>query len=116
MENPLQVQTLVTILQLFLTFGNVIIMLYAFSKFLSKPHDTLEARVTVLEAKQRDTEASLLQGNDRFKEQNNTNEVLLTSLLALIEFEIQYCLTEDKPISNDLERAKTELHSFLAKK
>ena len=61
-------------------------------------------------------ESSLFLGNDRFREQEATNEVLLRSILALVEFEIQYCITEGKPISKDLEKAKDDLHGFLSKR
>lgn len=103
-------------MQLFLSFGNVCIMLYAFKKFLSKPHDSLEERVAVLESEQREMKERLLRGNDKFREQDNTNEVLIHSVLALIEFEMQYCLSEKKPITEELQKAKENLHSYLARR
>lgn len=103
-------------LQLILTFGNICVLGYALFKFLNRPHDTLEERVTTLEVKQKETENALHQGNDRFREQDETAEVLITSTLALIEFEISYCLTEKKPMSKDLETAKEELHKYLARR
>lgn len=103
-------------MQLFLSFGNVCIMLYAFKKFLSKPHDSLEERVAVLESEQREMKERLLKGNDKFREQDNTNEVLIHSVLALIEFEMQYCLSEKKPITEELQKAKENLHSYLARR
>ena len=63
-----------------------------------------------------DIKDSLKQGNDKFREQNETNEVLLNSTLALIEFEIQYCLTENKHISPELQKAKENLHTYLSKR
>lgn len=103
-------------LQTALAMCNIIIIAYGFFKFLNKPHDTLEGRVAALEVKQKDTEQALRQGNDRFRDQSSTNEVIQKSLLALIEFEIQYCTAEGKGISKDLERARDELHSYLARK
>lgn len=113
---PPEMQLLVSIMQLLLTFGNLCIMLYAFSKFLAKPHDTLEEKVSALENKVKEHEESLHQGNDKFREQNVTNEVLIHSTLALIEFEIQYCLTEKKLISPELQKAKDDLHGYLSKR
>ena len=110
------IQTAMTIMQFILTFGNLCIMMYALKTFLNKPHDTLEERVAVLEAKQDEVERRLHQGNKRFDEQDDTNEVILNSVLALIEFEIQYCLTEGKPISPDLDKAKNSLHKFLSRR
>ena len=45
-----------------------------------------------------------------------TNEVLIHSTMALIEFEIQYCLTEKKSLSPELQRAKDDLQSYLSRK
>ena len=80
------------------------------------PFKTLSNKVEEHEVRISKVESSLYLGNDRFREQENTNEVLLRSLLALIEFEIQYCITENKPISKDLEKAKDDLHAFLSKR
>lgn len=112
----MDMQAVMGIMQLVLTFGNLCIMFYAFSKFLNKPHDTLEQRVTNLEVKVDEIGDSLKQGNDRFRELNTTTEVLINSTLALIEFEIQYCYTEGKPVSNGLEKAKNDLNRFLARR
>jgi hypothetical protein len=61
-------------------------------------------------------EARLDRGDKNFEEQDETNRVVISSTLALIEFEIQYCLTEHKTPSKDLERAKEDLHSYLSKR
>lgn len=110
------VSTILPIMQLILSFGNICIIGYAFFKFLGKPHDSLESRVSVLEVKQKEVEQSLHQGNDRFREQHDVNEVIIHSTLALIEFEMQYCLTEHKQMSAGLEKAKEDLNRFLAKR
>lgn len=109
-------QTTLLILQLFLAVGNSAIMLYALSKFLTKPHDSLAQRVSDLEAAVRAINTSLEKGNVRFKEQDETNKVMIKSLLALIAFEIQYCITENKPVSDDLKQAKNDLNEFLSKR
>ena len=44
-------RALLNILQLLTTFGTLCIMLYTLKKFLSKPQDTLVARITACEAK-----------------------------------------------------------------
>lgn len=104
------------IMQLILSFSNLCIIGYAFFRFLKKPHDNLEERLHEVELSIKEIKSSLFQGNDRFRNQESTNEVLIHSTLALIEFEIQYCLTEKKQLSKDLERAKEDLHSYLARK
>lgn len=109
-------QTTLTIFQLLLAVGNLSIMVYALTKFIAKPHEDLTARVTKLEVRMDEVEDSLKQGNDRFREQQQTNEVIIHSVLALIEFEMQYCLTEHKSMSPGLEKAKEDLHEFLSGK
>ena len=99
-----------------LTTLNIIDKVLSFKRKANEPMENLDKRVTLLEEKQRDIETSLKKGNARFESQERTNEVLIRSTFALIEFEIQYCITENKPISADLERAKDELHNYLYKK
>lgn len=117
------VQEILPVLQLILATGNICILGYALVKFLNKPHSNLETRVSTLEIEVRETKQSLLQGNDRFrdqddkfKEQEKTNSVLIHSVLALIEFEIQYCLTEHKDMTKGLEKAKEDLNEYLSRK
>lgn len=104
------------VLQTVLAFCNICVLGYALLKFLNRPHNALEERVNAHDIEIREIKASLLQGNDRFRDQDDTNEVLIRSVLALVEFEMQYCLTEKKPMSNGLEKAKESLDNYLAKK
>lgn len=101
-------------LQMLLNIFNIAALLYAFRLFLRKPRDTIETRIVELEVKVKEIDQSLHQGNDRFKAQENTNEIILHSILALIEFEIQYCLVENKPMSEELKKARADLNSFLS--
>jgi len=109
-------QMVITVLSLFISMCTAITLIYGFGKFLRKPHDTLEERIIVLETKMKETDERLERGNDKFKEQDATNEVLIRSTLALIEFEIQYCLTENKQITNGLSKAKDDLQEYLARR
>lgn len=108
-------QIILMIFQIFLAFCNACIMVFAFKMFLSKPRESLEAKVAELIVKVKEIEDSLNLGNDRFRAQEKTNEVLISSTLALIEFEIQYCLTEDKLPTPELQKSKENLQSHLAK-
>ena len=99
-----------------LTILNIIDKAIALKDKNETPFKTLTSKVEEHEVRIGKIESSLFLGNDRFREQENTNEVLLRSLLALIEFEIQYLLQEGKPISKDLEKAKDDLHGFLSKR
>ena len=115
-EESMSVQTVLPVLQLILAFMNICVLLYALMRFLNRPHASLEDRVNALDVEIREIKESLKQGNDRFREQENTNEILTRCTFALLEFEVHYCETEHKPISKNLEKAKDDLHDYLARK
>jgi len=109
-------QLILMIFQLLVAVCTFIGMMYAFKVFISKPKDSLEARVVVLEKEVVDLKKSLHQGNDRFRKQDDTNEIILHSILALIEFEFQYCITEKVTMTDELKNAKEDLQRFLSKR
>lgn len=120
------VSFLMQYMDLILKFANIVIIGYAAYRFTKRPHDSLQERVTALEDKveklengvdlrQKDIEQQLRQGNDRFRSISNVLEVLLTCTLALINFEVHYCESEHKDISEDLEDARKILNKMLAK-
>lgn len=109
------VQNIALGLTVFLSFGNACIMLAAFKTFLSTPRKTMEKRVSDLEAKVASIEGSLQKGNEKFSDLGEIVEALLQCTQALIEFEIQYCLLENKEFSKGLEDAKTSLSKCLNK-
>lgn len=120
------VNFLIAYMDLILKFANIVIIGYAAYRFTMRPHDSLQERVTALEDKveklengadlrQKDIEQQLRQGNDRFRSISNVLEVLLTCTLALINFEVHYCESEHKDISEDLEDARKILNKMLAK-
>lgn len=120
------VNHLMQYMDLILKFANIVIIGYAAYRFTTRPHDSLQERVTALEDKveklengvdlrQKDIEQQLRQGNDRFRSISNVLEVLLTCTLALINFEVHYCESEHKDISEDLEDARKILNKMLAK-
>ena len=120
------VSFLMQYMDLILKFANIVIIGYAAYRFTKRPNDSLQERVTALEDKveklengvdlrQKDIEQQLRQGNDRFRSISNVLEVLLTCTLALINFEVHYCESEHKDISEDLEDARKILNKMLAK-
>lgn len=104
------------VLQVILTSANILILAYAFLKFLNKPHSTLEEQVKTHDVEIKEIKASLLQGNDRFRDQESTNEVMQSCMLALIDFELAYCIHTNYADTEDLMKAKTELRKHLARK
>lgn len=108
-------------LQTFLAIGNLIVMLYALKTFLAKPHDTLEARVQVVEKradehdlKFKELDNRLHEGNDNFREQKELNTVFINCMLAFIDFEIAFCAHTNYSDTGDLLRAKKSLQQYLS--
>ena len=102
------------ILTLIISMANLCVLMYGLYKFTKKPHDTLEQRVTTLEVEVSNVKKTLNQGQDKFRAHDESIKVLIHSTLALIEFEIQYCLIEHKEMSESLKKAKEDLHNFLS--
>lgn len=103
-------------LQLILATMNVCVLLFAFYKFLNKPRTDLEKTVDALEVRVKEIETSLKQGNDRFREQDNTNEVMQVCMLALIDFELSFCIHTNYSDTEDLVKAKDKLRNHLSRK
>lgn len=104
------------ILKVVLQVANVTVLAYALYKFLNKPHNTLEDRVDKCEQDIKDIKQSLFRGDGKFQEQERALKVLIRATLALVEFEMQYCLTEHKEMSDGLRNAKEKLDEFVAEK
>lgn len=109
------IKEILPVFQLAVSICTLLGMFYAFKKFIDRPHDTLEERVSVLEVKQKETEQKLFQGNDRFRNQEDTNEVFINCMLAFIDFELSYCSHTDYKYTEDLDKAKDTLRKHLAR-
>ena len=103
-------------LQLILAAANILVLGYAFIKFLKKPKTALDERVSKLEREILGIKESLANGNDRFKAQSETNEVMQTCMLALIDFELSFCTHQSYKHTEDLIKAKDALRKHLAKR
>lgn len=109
-------QIALMIAQFVLALCNICIMVSIFAKFVNRPHDTLEKRITALEVKSEEHDRALKQGNDRFRDQDDTNEVMQICMLALIDFEVNYCSHTNYEVTDDLLKAKNTLRDHLARK
>ena len=119
----MNIQDISSALGLLLQLANIVIIGYGLYKFLNKPHDTLEEkheelvkRVDKHDAKIEDIEESLLKGNDKFREQEETNATFKSVMLSFINFEIAYCIHTGYEHTEDLLIAKKELETYLAGK
>lgn len=108
------VQTILLIGQLILAVCNISIMGYMFFKFINRPHDDLKERVAKCEEDIKDIKQSLYRGDARFQELDRALKVIIMATRALLEFEVQYCLTEHKDMTKGLEKAKEALDDFVS--
>ena len=88
------IKELLPVFQLAVSICTLLGMLYAFKKFIERPHDSLESRVIALEIKQK---------------------VFINCMLAFIDFELSYCSHTDYKYTEDLDKAKDTLRKHLAK-
>lgn len=110
------VSTLLPVLQLILAFGNICVLIWALWNFLRKPHDNLAEKINTHELKLQSIERSLLQGNDRFREQDAINGTFKSVMLSFVDFEIAYCIHTGYEYTEDLMNARRELQEYLARK
>lgn len=75
----MSIQDISSTLGLILQLANIVVIGYGLYKFMNKPHDTLEEkheelvkRVDKQDIRLDDIEESLLKGNDRFRNQEET--------------------------------------------
>ena len=108
---------------LLLQLINLIVLIYGGYKFFSKPHDTLAQkheelvkRVDKQDIRLDDIEESLLKGNDRFRNQEETNATFKSVMLSFVNFEIAYCLHTGYEHKEELIKAKDELENYLSGK
>lgn len=113
-------------IQMVLNIGSLVVMLYALKKFIGTPHDDMLARVGKIEVRLEKVENSLNLSWEGFRDHKASNnesfEVIQQCLLALIDFEISYCIHtqygegEDSKDIKDLEEAKQMLRKHLSKR
>lgn len=99
---------------LILSVAQLVTVAYALYRFTRKPHDSLEERVKSLETRVTKLEDQSQDWEDRFIKIEKALNVLIHSNLSLIEYEMQYCLEENKEMSDGLKESKKALHDFLA--
>lgn len=109
------IQNFATIMQLLVSIGTLTGMIVALKKVLSAPSISKDKRLIELEIKIKDIEESLKQGNDKFRELYETTEISQSCILALIDFEIQYCISEKVQITDELKESRKKLHEFVVK-
>ena len=107
--------------QIFLAFCNTCIMIFAFVKFVNKPHDSLadeikklKEEITKLNLTIERMQRSLDSSHEKHREQDKTNKVFKKVFLLLASFEVTYCQEKVFEHTDDLKEAKRELEEYLA--
>lgn len=114
---PTQIWTFViAAFGLALTVLNLIDKVATIKKNAVEPQKKMEEKLNTMEVEIREIKSSLMQGNDRFREQETTNEVMQMCMLALIDFELSYCSHTNYEYTEDLIKAKEKLREHLARK
>lgn len=112
-------KNLLTIVQLILGIGNITIMIYALKSFLSKPHQSLEEKVTDLDRRlsvnEHLTEELSKTTNNQYNAQEETNQMFKSVMLSFVDFEIAYCMHTNYEFTEDLKKAKAELQDYLTR-
>ena len=99
-----------------LTILNIIDKQRNLKKEADEPFNNLKSRVDAHDVILKQHEESMHHGNDRFREQEDTNEVMQICMLALIDFELSYCLHTNYEDTEDLMKAKDVLRKHLARR
>lgn len=118
---PPQLTLSCTLVSLSVSIGNLIILLYTLTKFLSKPsrdkNEAQDGRITLLEKRADNLEkradkvdAKLTNGNTHFKAIDEGNSVTQAALIAIMDA----LLTGDN--KEELQKARNELNSYLINK
>ena len=102
------IKELLPVLQVILTTCNIMVLVYAGFRFIKRPHDSIEDRLTELEKV-----TQLHTG--KIKKQEESSEVFINCMLAFIDFELAYCSHNDYQYTEDLKIAKETLRRYLAK-
>ena len=104
---------IVGLLGLVLTVLNIIDRRNNMKQAAEKPFNDLKKRVDGHDIEINDIKQALKLGNDRFREQEETNATFKSVMLSFVNFEIAYCLHTNYPHTEELLQAKDELEYYL---
>lgn len=107
---PPIVSAVATILQLIISGGTVVTLIYALFKFAGTPNKSQNKRLDALEAWKKEVERRLSTGDDHFKEIDNGNRITQKAILALMKHAIN---------GNDIDslrNAEKSLEEYLVEK
>lgn len=107
---PPIVSATATILQLIISGGTVVTLIYALFKFAGSPNRSQNKRLDDLEMWRKEVDRRLSIGDDHFRDIDNSNQVTQRAILALMKHAIN---------GNDIDelrKAEQALEDYLVKK
>ena len=107
---PPIVSAVATILQLIISGGTVVTLIYALFKFAGSPNRSQNKRLDDLELWRKEVDRRLSTGDDHFREIDNGNRITQKAILALMKHAIN---------GNDvdeLRKAEQRLEEYLVEK
>lgn len=107
---PPIVSAVATILQLIISGGTVVTLIYALFKFAGTPNKSQNKRLDDLEEWKKEVERRLNTGDDHFQEIDNGNRITQKAILALMKHAI------NGNDVNSLKEAEEDLEDYLLKK
>lgn len=109
-----------TILQLIVTLGTFIGMIYALYKFTRKPTEDINERLVKIETRLDDTERSLNTNWETTRSHQTMIDDIQLCILYLLDFEVAYCAHfsgdgDEKIDTTDLDEARNIIRKRLKK-
>lgn len=120
---PPQLTLTCTIVSLFVSTGNLIVLVYTLGKFINKPNqsrnEAQDGRITLLEKRADNLEkradkidSRLSNDSLHFKAIDEGNSVTQSALIAIMDF----LISGDGKNKDELQRARNNLNSYLINK
>ncbi len=107
---PIWVSQIITIMQMFISLATICTLIYTFSKFVSKPADTMKERIEKLETWKEEVDRRLDRGAQHFDTLDESTRIIQQSLLAIMDGLINGDNKEE------LLKARNRLYQYLSDK
>lgn len=107
---------MIAVVGLILTLLNIYDKLNTIKKKADEPLKAIEQRVALLETKSIEHESRMKDNNEHINAIDESIMVINRSTLALIDYQIQSCITDHKEVTEELKRAHDDLLEYLSKR
>ena len=105
---PMWVNQLITVMQMFISLATICTLIYTFTKFVSKPTDTMKDRIDKLESWESEVDRRLDHGSTHFEALDESARITQQSLLAIMDSLINGD-NKEEPL-----KARNRLYEYLS--